>query len=55
MADDKLKTGPESPGSDSPGDAPVENAPVRARHPSRSRLFFPVKAGTLWPGLLRAR
>ena len=27
MADDKLKTGPESPGSDSPGDAPVEKAP----------------------------
>lgn len=26
MADDKLKTGPESPGSDIPGDAPVENA-----------------------------
>lgn len=30
MADDKLKTGPESPGSDSPGDAPVENAPETA-------------------------
>lgn len=53
MADDKLKTGPESPGSDSPGDAPVEKAPettapekwwspVQARHPRRSSLFFPV-------------
>ena len=30
MADDKLKTGPESPGSDSPGDAPIENAPETA-------------------------
>ena len=30
MADDKLKTGPESPGSDSPGEAPVEKAPETA-------------------------
>ena len=27
MADDKLKTGPEPPGPDRPGDAPVKEAP----------------------------
>ena len=34
MADDKLKTSPESPGQDRPGDTPVENAPPMQEPPA---------------------
>ena len=32
MADDKLKTGPEPPGPDRPGDAPAKEAPPMIRY-----------------------
>ena len=34
MADDKLKTSPESPGQDRPGDTPVEDAPSMQKPPA---------------------
>ena len=34
MADDKLKTSPESPGQDRPGDTPVEDAPSMQEPPA---------------------
>ena len=34
MADDKLKTSPESPGQDRPGDTPVEDAPSMQKSPA---------------------
>ena len=34
MADDKLKTSPESPGQDRPGDTPVEDAPSMQESPA---------------------
>ena len=48
MADDKLKTGPEPPGPDRPGDAPAKEAPPNPEPPGQGKRKSP-------PRLVRAR